>query len=88
MLIVDNPKPVSARLTIPTADLAVYVSGRIEGEFVDWPNNIKDEILLALAKHEMRYGRKYRIIASKCDQDLHDKWYVQVIAQAEEITVQ
>lgn len=84
----EPPKPVSARVILPTADLAVYVSGRLEGEFVDWPNNIKDEILLALAVHEMKYGRKYRIIASKCDKDFHDKWYVQVVAQAEEIIIQ
>jgi hypothetical protein len=86
--VTETAKPTTVHATLPTADLAVYVTGPLEGEFVDWPNNIKDEILMALAIHEMKWGRKYRIVASKCDTDFHGKWYVQVLAQAEEIIFQ
>ena len=84
----EPPKPVSARAILPTADLAVHVDSRVEGSLADWPSNIQDGVLKALAVHEAKHGRSYKIISSWCDQDFHGKWYLRVVAQAEEIIIQ
>lgn len=70
------------------ADLIVNISGKLEGEFIDWPANIQDGIFLALQrlhnKARLKYGipLAFEIIGSMCDYDEDSGYYIGVQARA------
>lgn len=70
------------------ADLIVNVSGKLNGEFIDWPANIQDGIFAALerldSKAQAKYGLplNFTIIGSMADYDEDSGFYIGVQARA------
>lgn len=83
----NDDKSVSFRIPeIRTFECRVWLTGRVEGEFADWPANLQDELMKALERKADEVKRPLVIVASECGYVEADKppfvgrWYARVIA--------
>lgn len=65
---------------VRTFECVVNVSGRLEGEFDDWPSHIQDPIFAAMERMSQEVGLPLAMVGSVCDYDsIGEKWFVRVI---------
>lgn len=61
-------------------ECVVTVSGRLEGEFDDWPARIQDPIFAAMERMSEQVGLPLAMVGSVCGYDsIGEKWFVRVI---------
>lgn len=61
-------------------DLVVKVTAPLPGPFEDWPANIQDGVLTALAQASLKNGENLSLIGAVCRPDPDGGWMV--VAQA------
>lgn len=65
---------------VRTFEMVQTISGRLEGEFDDWPSHIQDAIFEAMERKAEEVGLPLAMAGSVCDYDsIGEKWFIRVI---------
>jgi len=65
-----------------TWDIQAKVDGGLHGGFKDWPANIQDGVMRAVAECEPKPGYSVRIVSSGCYKDgPGEPFYIRVVVQ-------